>query len=217
MRILAVADLVDPALSAEFATHWRAAGIDLIVSCGDLPRDYLSALAAQFGCPLFYVPGNHDGSYDYEPPEGCQSIDDRLVRWQGLRIVGLGGAPWYNGGPEQYRDWTMALRALVLRPRLWRAGGVDLVVTHAPPRWPTQENGTPRGTLARLRRPRAPVDAWPDRAHRGFPAFTRLIRAYAPRALLHGHLHLRSGTADRVVQIGSTRVIDVYGHYLLDL
>src|SRR5262245_31253210 len=157
MRILAVADVVDAALSAEFAPHWRGARIYLIVSCGDLPRDYLSALAAQFGCPLFYVPGNHDGSYAYELPEGCQSIDDRLVCWQGLRIVGLGGAPWYNGGPEQYRDWTMSLRALVLRPRIWRAGGVDLVVAHAP------HAGRRRRTARRAAR-------WPGSAARAVPS-----------------------------------------------
>lgn len=35
---------------------------DLVVSCGDLPSDYLEYLVSSLNVPLVYVPGNHDPS-----------------------------------------------------------------------------------------------------------------------------------------------------------
>src|SRR5579884_1315414 len=132
VRILAVSDEITPALYDHFdAARWRAAKVDLLVSCGDLSASYLSYLVSRFDVPLFYVPGNHDGSYREQPPEGGESIDGRLVVWKGLRIVGLGGAPWYNDGPEQYHEWAMSFRVLKLKPRILVHGGIDVVVAHA--------------------------------------------------------------------------------------
>jgi len=224
VRILAVGDVVDPVLYDDFdQDRWLAAGIDLIISCGDLPPDYLTLLASRFDRPLFYVHGNHDGRYRYSPQPRCRSIDGRLVRWGGLRILGLGGAPEHNGGTEQYSERAMAMRLLLLKPSLWRLRGLDLVVTHAPPRFSFHGGGSqqpaaagcaPRGLAA------APAHlplAWSDPGHRGFAAFAGLLRAYQPRALLHGHTHLSYGTAEREMVAGKTRIINVYGHYVLDL
>lgn len=242
MRILAVSDVVDPVLYDHFdAARWQAAGIDALISCGDLPPDYLAHLAARFDRPLFYVLGNHDGSYHHTPPAGCQSIDGHLLRWGGLRILGLGGAPPHNGGTEQYDEGRMARRIFWLKPALWRLGGVDLVVTHAPPSLPPA--GPPglspagprhRGrVVAGSRAPAAPpppstpvlpppppaepvLPPPPPYGHRGFRAFADLVRAYRPRVLLHGHSHLGYGATARVSALAGTRIIDVYGHYLLD-
>ena len=38
----------------------RFAGVDLIISCGDLPPEYLTSLVDAIGAPLYYVGGNHD-------------------------------------------------------------------------------------------------------------------------------------------------------------
>jgi Icc-related predicted phosphoesterase len=225
-RILAVSDAVDPALYDHFnPERWRAAGVELIVSCGDLKAEYLSYLVSRFDVPLYYVPGNHDGEYVEAPPEGGESIDGKLVVWKGLRILGLGGAPEYNNGPYQYPEWQMSLRVLAQKPRIWLAGGLDLVVAHAPPRFCplayTEACPTPAGVGRASLHPdqsHHPIclDA-PDRAHRGFPAFTELITTYHPRVFLHGHSHLSYGMAKRCVQLDGTKVIDAHGHYLLDL
>src|SRR5712692_9484342 len=134
-RILAVSDTVDPTLYDHFnAERWRETKVELLISCGDLPAEYLSYLVSRFDVPLYYVPGKHDGNYDEAPPEGGEPIDGRLIKWHGLRILGLGGAPKYNYGPQQYGETAMSLRILGMKPRILLAGGLDLVVTHAPPR-----------------------------------------------------------------------------------
>ena len=48
----------------------RLDGVDLIISCGDLSSKYLSFLVTMGGMPLLYVHGNHDRTYDRNPPEG---------------------------------------------------------------------------------------------------------------------------------------------------
>jgi predicted phosphodiesterase len=224
-RILAVSDSVDPALYDHFnPDRWRAAQVDLIISCGDLRAEYLSYLVSCFDVPLFYVPGNHDGEYAETPPEGGESIDGRVIKWKGLRILGLGGAPRYNSGPQQYGESHMSLRILAAKPQILLAGGLDLVVTHAPPRHCPLANSkvcpTPAGVGGPCLHPELTnrticLDA-PDRAHRGFPAFNNLIKTYHPRYFLHGHSHLSYGQAKRVVDVDGTKVIDAHGYYLLD-
>ena len=109
----------------------RLDGIDLIISCGDLNAEYLSFLVTMGRAPVLYVHGNHDGGYERHPPEGCTCIEDQVVNVCGLRILGLGGSPWYSGGPHQYTEREMERRIRRLRFRLRRAGGVDMIVTHA--------------------------------------------------------------------------------------
>src|SRR6185437_1319728 len=104
----------------------RPEGVDLIVSAGDLPFDYLEDLADQLGCPGVLVPGNHD-------PDG------RVVDVAGLRFAGLGGCVRYREGPNQWTQREQARRARsVVRAaqRRSRRDGrpVDVVLTHAPPR-----------------------------------------------------------------------------------
>ena len=48
------------------------------------------------------------------------------------------------------------------------------------------------------------------------PTTERRVAAYRPRVLLHGHSHLGYGATARVSALAGTRIIDVYGHYLLE-
>ena len=74
----------------------RFEGVDLIISCGDLKSEYLSYLATMIHVPVFYVHGNHDTGYIDNPPGGCDSIEDKLVEFNGFRILGLGGSKKYS-------------------------------------------------------------------------------------------------------------------------
>ena len=168
----------------------RLKDIDLILSCGDLSSKYLTFLVTMAGRPLLYVHGNHDKTYDQHPPEGCDCVEDRLVTVGGLRILGLGGSIRYSGGPHQYTERQMARRVRRLRYRLWRAGGVDIVLTHSP------MLGYGDGE---------------DYAHQGFESLLALVDKYHPQYLIHGHVHANYGChLPRVLQRGETTIINAY-------
>lgn len=172
-------------------------GIDAILSCGDLSSKYLTFLVTMAGRPLLYVHGNHDRTYAQHPPEGCDCIEDRLVTVNGLRILGLGGSIQYSGGPHQYTEAQMARRIRRLRYRLWRAGGVDIVLTHSP------MLGYGDGE---------------DYAHQGFACLLDLVDKYQPKYLIHGHVHVNYGyRIPRVLRRGETTVINAYERFVLDL
>jgi Icc-related predicted phosphoesterase len=198
VRILAVADAEERALGEHFdPARWR--GVDLLVSCGDLRPDYLDYLVSRLNVPCLYVRGNHDSSYEESPPGGCENLHGRVVEVGGLRFAGLEGSRWYGGKGVEYSDRSIALRAWLLSWRVRMAGGVDVLVTHAPPLLP------------------AAADAPPDRVHQGFPAFTDLAARFRPQLFLHGHTHLGYGRGQRERLLGPTRVIDCYGHCLIEV
>jgi len=175
----------------------RLKDIDVILSCGDLSSQYLTFLVTMSGKPLLYVHGNHDKTYEQHPPEGCECIEDRLVNVKGLRILGLGGSIFYSGGPHQYTEAQMARRIRRLRYRLWKAGGVDIVVTHSPMRGYGDAE---------------------DYAHQGFESLVKLVDKYRPGYLVHGHVHVNYGCGiSRVLRRNDTTVINAYERYVLDL
>lgn len=192
---MAVADEECPALY-DYYTPGKLKDYDLIISCGDLKANYLSFLVTMARCPVLYVHGNHDTSYDKFPPEGCDCIDDYLVTYNGVRILGLGGCRKYRPGPYQYTEKDMRRRINRLRWKLLLSGGVDIVVTHAPP--------LGLGDLE-------------DPAHWGFQALVDLIDQFNPKYLLHGHIHLRySRQATREHTYGDTQIINVGDRYVFD-
>ena len=196
MKILAVSDEESPYLW-ESSAKQKLKEYDLILSCGDLKAEYLSFLVTMAKCPVLYVHGNHDGNYEIRPPEGCDCIEDKLVVYNGVRILGLGGSIRYRSGPHQYTERQMRRRIQKLRFALWRTGGVDIVVTHAPPR---------------------DVGDAEDPAHRGFEALRSLLDKYKPQYLLHGHVHLSYGAdPTRLRQYGETTVINTSERYALDI
>ena len=135
MRILTISDTPERLLYDDFnPERWRDR-IDLVISCGDLDHEYLEFLVTVLNVPLLYVAGNHDAAYRTRPPEGCEDIDGRVVQLGGLRIGGISGSLRYNAGPEryQYTDGQMAYKTRRLALRAWRAGGLDVVVSHAAP------------------------------------------------------------------------------------
>ena len=195
MKILAVSDSIEKTLYPEVDYH-KFPHPDLIISCGDLPPEYLSFLSSAFQAPLCYVRGNHDIRYDSKPPMGCIDMHGRLERFGGISILGLEGSRWYNGGPNQYREFQMKRIIMGLRWKIWRNRGVDIVITHAPPRH---------------------IHDAEDRCHRGFVCFRQLINRYSPRYFLHGHIHDRfDDPAHRITLVNRTKVINTCGYYLFE-
>lgn len=196
MKILAISDEECAALY-DFYIPGRLDGYDLIISCGDLKSKYLSFLVTMAHCPVVYVHGNHDEHYDQLPPEGCDCIEDTILVYRGIRILGLGGCRQYHPGKYQHSERQMSRRIAKLRRMIKKHKGVDIVVTHAPPEG---------------------VGDLPDAAHRGFAAFLELMEQYRPRYLLHGHIHLRYArdkTRERTYL--DTQVINVCERYELNV
>ena len=172
-------------------------GIDLILSCGDLKAEYLSFLVTMGRAPLLYVHGNHDGDYVNHPPEGCDCIEDKLVTVKGLRILGLGGSKLNNHGPHQYTERQMERRIRRMRLKLLRAGGVDIVIAHAPVKGYGDEDNL---------------------VHSGFAAFLPLLDKYRPQYFIHGHVHKRYGSdRQNVLHYGDTTIINTHGRFVLEI
>ena len=196
MKILFLADAECPYLW-DYYQPGPLDGYDLIVSCGDLKPSYLSFLVTMSNKPVLYVHGNHDVRYARTPPEGCDSIEDMVFTYKGIRILGLGGSALYSGGPHQYTEKQMAKRIRKLWWKIRRAGGVDIVVTHAPV---------------------AGFGDGEDYAHRGFACFRNLIEKYKPKYLVHGHIHMTYGTdIPREQQLGDTKIINAYERYTIEI
>jgi Icc-related predicted phosphoesterase len=188
MKILTLSDRVEPVLYDQFDRR-QFEDVDLILACGDLPPEYLSFISGKLNVPLYFVRGNHDLRYDAGPPQGCVNLVDELVQFSGKNILGLEGSRWYNGGPHQYTEREMQRKIRRLRPRIWWKGGVDIVITHAPPRH---------------------IHDAEDRCHRGFKSFRRLLD-------IHGHIHTNfTEPSQRVTIVNRTNVINTYGYYVFD-
>ena len=196
MKILALADEESKSLW-DYYTPGKLKPYDLILSCGDLDPRYLSFVVTMGRAPLYYIHGNHDHRYQQIPPEGCECIEDRIVCYRGLRILGLGGSMRYNPGPHQYSEQQMRRRIRKLRFKLWRSKGVDIVITHAPP---------------------FGIGDGEDLAHTGFDAFLKLMEQYKPKYLIHGHNHLTYNVKlERVCQYCDTQVINAFTSYSFDI
>lgn len=215
VRVLAVSDEVDEGLYADVSTVW---GAELVLACGDLPFDYLEYLLNALEVPLVFVPGNHDpdvsgyrtsraglpvqAGLPSEPPwpAGAVNADGRVVDVLGLRIAGLGGSLRYREGPNQYTERGQARRARALARRAgwrhWRdRRGVDVLLTHSPPRG---------------------VGDADDPPHRGFQCYHPLVARLRPPLLLHGHIH-RYGQDASDRSLEGTVVRNVVGRHLFDV
>ena len=218
MKILCVSDHVDPLVYSS-GVKSRFSDIDLVLSAGDLPMEYLGFISSSLNKRIYFVFGNHhlkhlelftkqtDSNQEFHRDErlfrnyfGSTCIDGKARRHGSLLIAGLGGSRRYNSGDHQFTDFQMRLRIMKLIPRLlWNrlAHGryIDILLTHA-----------------------APLDLndRPDPTHVGFPSFVRFIERFHPKYLLHGHIHLYDINAVRETEYAGTKIINVYDHLVLE-
>jgi Icc-related predicted phosphoesterase len=207
MKILCISDQIDPLVySSSIKERFR--GVDLILSAGDLPLDYLDFVISGLNKPLLFVFGNHNletfarqGEADYTP-DGCGAIHvgGRVAREEGLIVAGLGGSMRYNRGENQHTNFQMYCHILRLVPallfnRLFRGRFLDVLLTHAPPRG---------------------IHDREDLCHQGFEAFRWFMRVFKPKYLVHGHIHLYDFSEARSTEYKKTQVINAYSHYIID-
>lgn len=208
LRLLAVADNVEPRLYNSSVVDWLAP-VDLIISCGDLPPDYLDYVVSTLNTRLLHVLGNHccaqhDPVTNRCKPSaypGAYNLNGRAVEAEGLLIAGIEGSPRYNGGPHQYTEQQVMYNLLRLIPSLLlnkaQTGRyLDILVTHTPPRG---------------------IHDMEDVAHRGFSSFIPFLERFKPTIMLHGHTHRYDPLAPMRSRYGETEIINTYGHVMLEL
>lgn len=194
ITVLAIADAVSPSLYDYFdPERWRT--VDLVLSAGDLPPEYLSFLCSCLNVPVLYVRGNHDGRYARERFDGCENIHGRVVTVRGLRIAGFEGCRRYNDGPCQFSEAEMGRIVGRVGRRHRRLGSPDIVLTHAPP---------------------AGCHDSPDRCHQGFDCFATLIRKWQPALFVHGHMHAYERGPARS-SLDTTTVVNAYPFQVIEV
>lgn len=191
MKILTVADEESRYLW-DFYEKSKLADIDLILSAGDLKPEYLEFLATMSTADVLYINGNHDR----KEPQGCICIDGKLINYNGLRILGLGGSMRYSMGENQYTEKEMRRRVQKCGFSIMRNKGFDILLTHSPA---------------------AGINDMQDLPHRGFECFADLIKKYNPEYFIHGHVHKTYGSFVREQKIDRTTVINAFERYIIEI
>ncbi|HUV09309.1 MAG TPA: metallophosphoesterase [Spirochaetia bacterium] len=217
MKILCVADHIDPLVYSNNIKN-RFKEVDIIIGAGDLPLSYYDFIMSCLNKPLLFVFGNHHlqnislyrktgdtvagqqllNHHTYAAGGGVY-INRRIKRIKNILIGGLGGTRWYNGGVNQYSELQMYFKIASLLPRLlWNrlvhGRFLDILITHAAPFGIGDRN---------------------DPCHRGFKAFLWLMRAFRPKFLIHGHIHLYEFNAKREYLYHQTKIINAYDHCIV--
>jgi len=216
LKILCISDQIDPLVYSPQIKE-RFTDIDLILSAGDLPMDYLDYIISSLNKPLFFVFGNHnieelkhykklwnapfiEANKEYL---GCGAVHlgTRVKMESNLILAGLGGSMQYNGGINQFTDFQMYIEMIKLIPRLlfnriFHGRYVDLLLTHAPPKGIHDKN---------------------DKCHRGFKPYLLFMKIFKPQFLVHGHIHLYDLCDIRCTKWKKTTVINAYSHYVINL
>lgn len=219
MKILCVSDQIDPLVYSS-SIRERFSDVDLVLSAGDLPMDYLEFIVSSLNKPLLFVFGNHNLSeIQYYKPD----FDEKLMNYSALEqtnavssgatyvgttvhkegnliVMGLGGSIMYNKGRNQYTNFQMNMQIIkripkLLLNRIFRGRYLDILLTHAPPQGIHDKS---------------------DPCHRGFKAFLWFMKLFKPKYLIHGHIHLYDLADVRSTKYEETLVVNAYSHYLID-
>lgn len=137
-------------------------------------RQVIDYVADSCGCPVVFVPGNHDLD---DPPQdvGAINADRRIVEIAGLRIAGFGGA-----GPTRFGfpyEWSEPNAEKTLAKLFADEDPVDIFLSHSPPVATTLDrtaHGAAVGSTA--------VKGWIGRAR--------------PKLFVCGHIHEAWGVED---------------------
>ncbi len=208
MKLLAVTDkVVDFIYSPSLVEKFR--GVDMVLSCGDLPYYYLEYIVTMLNVPLLYVHGNHDPPVEYSSsgrqstgPGGGTNVNCRLIREKGLSVVGFEGSIRYKpSGCYQYTETQMWGNVLKIAPalllnRLITGRPVDILLAHSPP------YGIHNGR---------------DQTHVGFRSFLWLMRRFKPRFLIHGHRHVYNPLEATETHYEQTTIMNVYPYKVLEI
>ncbi len=217
MKILCISDQIDPLVYSSSIKE-RFEDVDIILSAGDLPMEYIDFVVSSLNKPAFFIFGNHNLKdflrFHGRPHQrsehaevgvathlsGAAYVGFKILKEKNLLIAGASGSLRYNNGPNQYTDRQMFFKLLAMIPHLIfnkiRYGRyLDIFLTHAPPEG---------------------IHDKEDPCHRGFKSYIWFIRTFKPRYFIHGHIHLYDLQDIRLSTFEQTTIINAYSHYILE-
>lgn len=203
MKILALSDCVVNWIYSSNSKQLLS-DIDLAISCGDLPGEYLDFIVSSLNIPMFFVYGNHSmdahGESDQGESNGRINLHRRVRKHGDIFLAGIEGSLRYNQGDYQYSQFDMWLNVFSIVPQIMRnrifGRKLNILVTHAPP---------------------FGIQDQTDFAHQGIKAFRWFITVFKPEYHLHGHIHVYRPDTVTETKFGGTRVINVYAYRMLEL
>jgi len=216
LKILCISDQIDPLVYTPSIKE-RFSDIDLILSAGDLPLDYLDFIISILNKPLFFVFGNHhteelnhykriwNVSLTENDDEcyycGAIHLGTKVKKEGNFILAGLGGSMRYNKGSNQFTDFQMLVEIIKLLPRLllnkiFHGRYLDILLTHSPPKGIHDKN---------------------DMCHSGFKSYLWFMKTFKPKYLVHGHIHLYDLSDVRCTRWKNTMVVNAYSHYVINL
>ncbi|MHB9155663.1 MAG: metallophosphoesterase family protein [Endomicrobiales bacterium] len=231
MKILAVSDAPSSSLESLIErSPERFKDISLIVSCGDLDREYLEFLAEGVKRELFFVCGNHPSErineflagdsvaerimgrfrnyqgriLDYIA--GCCDLHGRVEVFRKYLVAGFGGSMWYNGRENQFTEKEMArVVRRVERNIHWHLLQDALLGRRK------------REVIVISHAPILNVHDQADPCHKGFKCFREMVRRIAPLLWIHGHIHLQDMRQSQVSILGGATVVNAFGCKIIEI
>jgi len=226
MKILAVSDKDDSKLQACILKNMPfLQNIDLIVSCGDISKQYLEFLVDNLKKPLFFVEGNHQflppqnetdnylnkALFDFYSKDkyitsGGINIHARLETFQNFIFVGFEGALRYNKGTFQYTQKEMAkiVRKIKFKIKLIRF--LDFIFKRKP-----------KEVIVVTHAPIQGIHDKQDLCHQGFTCFKKFLEEIKPVLWLHGHIHFEGQQNAQITKHKNTLIVNCYGFHTINI
>ncbi|MGL5964441.1 MAG: metallophosphoesterase family protein [Fusobacteriaceae bacterium] len=168
--------------------------IDFIVSTGDLSNDYLDYIFTSLNKDLIFVNGNHIYNPNHNI-EFCKNIDQKIINFKGLRIMGLDGSQIYSYGEHQYSEKQVFFMIIKnIFQLIWKKP--DVIISHSPPKG---------------------IHDLPDHVHTGFKAYHLILKYFKPKTWIHGHIHLEHHHKTQESIVDGVKFINAYGYKIIEL
>jgi uncharacterized protein len=234
VNILAVSDTQEKGLE-NMVLHSQGVlkNIELIISCGDLDKEYIEFLVDGLNRELFFVSGNHIGSKDDNECDDCydgvlsdkvwdkirskhdrtivriagrKDLHGRVVEYKNFYIAGFGGAKWYGGRSNEYSEKEMSefVNKTIRKIKLYQLRDRFLKKQQ-------------KEIIVISHAPVFEVHDLLDECHSGFKCFSKLIKEISPSLWLHGHVHLPNNSKNQVSKIATTVIANVSGYKFIKM
>lgn len=235
MKILCVSDQIDPLVYSTQAKE-RFSDIDLVLSAGDLPSDYIDFIVSTLNRPTYFIFGNHNlsefGYYHKQKPH--KGAHPTLQYESTLDMKGSFGGIYT--GFKSLKDKTLLIERPNGKKRPLLIAGASGSISYnnglnqytnsqmffkllslVPSLlWNKIRYGTYLDIFLTHAAPRHIHDK-EDPCHKGFDCFNWFIKKFQPVFLVHGHIHLYDMNTPRKTTVGKTTVVNAFSHTILEL